>query len=188
MTTIYNVHAYKGGVGVTTTACALAVRLAKEGNKTLLVSDDESGDAPSWLGVPVGNGISPIAQNLDYVQGFFGNVADDYDSIVVDSGRNASRSYPQPHRVVNVVVVRNDYITLKNTLNKPYDVLVAFISEKSALNAQDVAQTLNAKTRGPEFIVANIDPAVARAVDAGLAMSRDHLFPWTEQIVGFARV
>lgn len=181
MANIYDVHAYKGGVGVTTTACALALHFCEKGNKTLLLGRDKHADALSWLGCSGNNGVTAIKQGLDHALSTTDVNIDNYEIVVVDNGQEPLATYFT--NVVNVVVVRNDYISLKNTLNKEHDILVAFVADTNALSAQDVAYTL-----GSTPVVAKIDPSVARAIDAGLAISRNHLFPWTEKIAGFVRV
>lgn len=50
----------KGGVGKTSIACAAAVRLARSGRRTLLVSTDPASNVAQVLGQRIGNAITPI--------------------------------------------------------------------------------------------------------------------------------
>ena len=54
----------KGGTGKTTCSAAYAVRLAKEGRKTLLVSTDPAHSLSDIVGTALSNEISPIRENL----------------------------------------------------------------------------------------------------------------------------
>lgn len=50
----------KGGVGKTSLACAMAVRLADSGKRVLLVSTDPASNVGQVFGVSIGNRITPI--------------------------------------------------------------------------------------------------------------------------------
>ncbi len=54
----------KGGVGKTTTSSAIALRLAKEGRKTLLVTVDPAKRLEDALGIPIGGKEVPVQPNL----------------------------------------------------------------------------------------------------------------------------
>lgn len=54
----------KGGVGKSSVACAHAVKSAKEGVKTLLVSTDMAHNIADIFQVPVGHYITPVSENL----------------------------------------------------------------------------------------------------------------------------
>lgn len=54
----------KGGVGKTTTSSAVAIRLAKEGRRTLLVTVDPAKRLKDSLGVPVGHRPKELLDNL----------------------------------------------------------------------------------------------------------------------------
>ncbi|MCP9760408.1 arsenical pump-driving ATPase, partial [Aquitalea sp. S1-19] len=51
----------KGGVGKTSIACASAVRLARSGQRVLLVSTDPASNVGQVFGQSIGNTIRPIA-------------------------------------------------------------------------------------------------------------------------------
>lgn len=63
-TTTITIVAGKGGVGKTTTACALAIRHADEGRNTLLVSTDPAPSVGDALGLDIGSGPRPVIENL----------------------------------------------------------------------------------------------------------------------------
>lgn len=58
----------KGGVGKTTLATALALRLASAGERTLLVSTDPAHSTGDLLGVALGNRPVPVAGRLDALE------------------------------------------------------------------------------------------------------------------------
>lgn len=55
----------KGGVGKTTTSSAVAMRLAREGKRTLLVTVDPAKRLADALGVDIGHRLTKIAPNLE---------------------------------------------------------------------------------------------------------------------------
>lgn len=191
MTLIYDIHAYKGGVGVTTTACSLALTLANKGHATLLVDSGYSPDTYAWLALPEptsrGEVSNPFA-NLCLVRiGESEKLSSlnivHYDFVVIDNGRNSSQEYPTAYTVQRVCVVRNDYMTLRNTVNRfaPSDeLLVAFIGEGFALTTNDVESVL-----GKKQVVVPIATEAQRAIDAGLAPTRlDARFGWATELIG----
>lgn len=68
----------KGGVGKTTTSSAVALRLAKEGRRTLLVTVDPAKRLKDALGVPVGHRPKEVAKNLHAMMLDPEKVIDDY--------------------------------------------------------------------------------------------------------------
>jgi arsenite-transporting ATPase len=62
------IHMGKGGVGKTTTAAATAVRLAQQGQRTLVVSTDPAHSLGDVLDHPLGDQPTPVTDNLDAEQ------------------------------------------------------------------------------------------------------------------------
>jgi arsenite-transporting ATPase len=62
------IHMGKGGVGKTTVAAATAVRLARQGRRTLVVSTDPAHSLSDVLGHPLGDQPTRVADNLDAEQ------------------------------------------------------------------------------------------------------------------------
>lgn len=62
------IHMGKGGVGKTTTAAATAVRLARQGRRTLVVSTDPAHSLADVLDHPLGDEPTPVTDNLDAEQ------------------------------------------------------------------------------------------------------------------------
>ena len=191
MTYIYDIHSYKGGVGVTTTACSLALTLADKGHSTLLVDSGYSADTYPWLNLakPTKRGEVSVEvfPSLDVVRlgetdKFSSPKVDAYEFVVIDNGRNCSQEYPTAHTVQRVCVVRNEYLSLHNTANRfmpSVELLVAFIGEGLALTAKDVQSVLNR-----EPVIAPISTDAQRAIDAGLAANRlDRCFGWATDLV-----
>lgn len=54
----------KGGVGKTTCAAATALRLSERGRKTLILSTDPAHSLSDSFGIPIGNKITPLKNNL----------------------------------------------------------------------------------------------------------------------------
>jgi arsenite-transporting ATPase len=54
----------KGGVGKTTVAAATAVRAARAGQRTLITSTDPAHSLADSFGIPLGDDVAPIAENL----------------------------------------------------------------------------------------------------------------------------
>jgi arsenite-transporting ATPase len=61
-------HMGKGGVGKTTAAAATAVRLARLGQRTLVVSTDPAHSLSDVLAHPLGDQPTPVVDNLDAEQ------------------------------------------------------------------------------------------------------------------------
>lgn len=182
MTTIYDIHSYKGGTGVTTTACATAMALAKNGRRTLLVNAQPTDDVSAWMAYVTQDAITTFRENLDHFHtksGDFMRYFHHYDDIVIDNGRNTAQTYDTVLSVVRVCVVRNDYMTLRNTVGKyqsDKELLVLFFDNARVLSVRDVADVL-----GSQPIVAKLETDVQRSIDAGMASTRDH-FGWADEI------
>lgn len=196
MTHIIDIHSYKGGTGVTTTACATALAFARQGRKTLLVDAQDKPTTYAWLSLPepsqgntfttvtFDNGESQFALVTDDESGPVN--FDDYEVVVYDNGRETNIPYGEMgYPVSRVCVVRNDYLTLRNTVTyrgagtpevPSEDAFVLFIHKEGALSERDVQAVLS-----NEVISTSIDPQAQRAIDAGLASTR-RLFDWAEEL------
>ena len=159
MKSYIEVSSPKGGVGVSTTACAIAVGLAKEGNKVLLVDMNDDGDM---------NAIMPThSENITIVSKNSGHTYEpNHDYMVVDAG-NQTFDYPNNIAVHRIGVVRNDYLSLKGVTQSPmkheYHNFIAYIIPSNCLTKHDVANVLRKKVVSVEM-----SEGVARSIDAGL--------------------
>jgi cellulose biosynthesis protein BcsQ len=189
----------KGGAGTTVVAAALARRLAQEApDGALLV--DTAGDSLAALGMPqddgpglagwlrarqtglpvvtacpglsvVHRGAGPLAS--ERADELIDALATDARPTIVDCGTNptglaASIAERADH---SVLVTRPCYLALRRTLSHqlPRPTGVVLVTEPGrVLSAQDVT----AAVRAPVVTDIVIDPAVARAVDAGLLATR----------------
>lgn len=188
----------KGGSGTTVVACALAIIKGRD-RPTLLV--DLAGDVPATLGLtePSGPGVadwatSPVgdldalgrlgvhvAPNVHLLWRGHGTVPADrigrlHDAlaqvdadVVVDAGA----STPSPDLVdgaTSLLVVRPCYLALRRIVTSGVtpDAVVVVNEPGRALTATDVGRAVGAP------VVANLpfDPAVSRAVDAGMLSTR----------------
>ncbi|MDT8305596.1 MAG: TRC40/GET3/ArsA family transport-energizing ATPase [Anaerolineae bacterium] len=83
----------KGGVGKTVASCATAVRLARQGYKTLLLTTDPAAHLGNVLGEPVGDEPAPLSQlsNLWAVKIDPKATADVYKKRILDDARRRGR-------------------------------------------------------------------------------------------------
>jgi hypothetical protein len=187
----------KGGAGTTVVAASLAVGASAHA-EVLLV--DLDGDLPAALGMPepVGPGVAewtraacvrslvdlaiPVRDRLSMVargDGPFGTLrphafARAAPNVVVDAGNVHDEA--APGRAVataadrSLLVTRACYLAARRALQaglRP-DGLVLVVEPGRALGARDMAQVLAT----PVLAEVPWDPAIARAVDAGLLASR----------------
>lgn len=188
----------KGGVGTSVVAAALAVRSAERGSSTLLV--DLAGDQPDLLGVDppsalgVGDwlaggddvpldglatleveaapGLSLLprggvvdADRLDVLAGVLGSGG---RTVVVDAGVATDAHWAGP-AAEEVVVLRACYLAVRRAGRLGSRARVVVIEEPGrALRVGDVAAAVGVEP----WCRLVADPAVARAVDAGLLTTR----------------
>jgi MinD superfamily P-loop ATPase len=190
----------KGGAGTTVTAAALARRIAQESpGGALLV--DTAGDSLVALGVPENDGLGlagwlrardhtglPVVATWpglsvvhrgagplvsDHTDQLIDALTSDARPAVVDCGTNptgvaAAIAERADH---SILVTRPCYLALRRTLSdqSPRPTGVVLVKEPGrVLSAQDVA----AAVRAPVAAEIDLDPAVARAADAGLLVAR----------------
>jgi hypothetical protein len=189
----------KGGSGTSVVAAAMAVQSAAAGRETLLV--DLAGDQSAIFGVGDGEGIGDWFAAADDVgpealRSLEVDVADRLrllrrgaascaawspermavamavferrlDLVVVDGGRLCNGGLPP--NAAAVVVVRACYLGVRRVADAPRaGARVVVIEEPGrALSRRDIEGAL-----GEVEVVLAWDPAVARAVDAGLLASR----------------
>lgn len=159
----------KGGVGTSTAACGISVALSKAGNKVLLIDMRTGGDISALMGMEHPENIDIVGENSghSYPDGIHG-----YDYIVIDAG-NQTFDYPPHVPLRRIGVVRNEYLALREVVNKnkplkhAYDEYIAFIFPNNVLNSSDVSSVIQGKVT---FV--DIDDRVSRAIDAGLFYSR----------------
>jgi hypothetical protein len=189
---VLEVSGRKGGVGTTTVACALALALSKwSPNGVLLIDTQENGEAFSvlCLSAPTGRESASIGENnLTVVNVPLSEVdnglsVSQYEFVVIDAGKTSvGKSYfgLDPFRVA---VVRNSYLSLRaETLARGLakDAVVSIHDKESVLTENDTRVVLGV----PSVTVFALDNAVARAIDAGLFSSREHLWDnWTRQFI-----
>jgi cellulose biosynthesis protein BcsQ len=190
----------KGGAGTTVVAATLALRLAQR-SPAGAVLVDTAGDAPAALGLPEpdGPGLAdwlrsdstgglpevPACPGLTVVPRGVGTLdfrragqlvaalSADPRSIVVDCGtaRGDVVAAMAKRADQSIIVTRLCYLALRRALAGPPSRPTGFVVIREpgrALSAYDVANAL----RAPVLAEINNDPAVARAVDAGLLAAR----------------
>lgn len=155
--------AVKGGQGTTVAAAVFALGLS---GHVLLGDHAESHDLPGVFGVrmpQVGDRVR-VHEALDII---IGDGTPGYDHVVNDNGTNR---VPRVLAGERVLCVRCDYLSLQAVVRSnpvEYDRIVALKYPGTALTGRDVETTLGKPTTVVEY-----DPAIARAVDAGLLSIR----------------
>lgn len=163
-----NFYTVKGGQGATTLAAAAALRTARlmpDHTTTIVVADQvELEDLAAALGVPSPDwdGVLTVPLHEGKVEAYTREAALCVDLIEPD--------YTIRHEwrpgCNNILVTRGCYIALRRALarndDRP-DLVVLIPEPERALGRLDVERTLGVTT-----IEAPWDPAVSRAVDAGL--------------------
>jgi hypothetical protein len=166
-------YAPKGGQGTTVVACAFALQ---QPGRTLLV--DDRGDCAAALGLPepTTGVIVPVTDRLDLLVLYDrelpatlpAEVLDSYDQYVGDYG--TPTGLPDP-RNIDTMVIRADYLALRRAIGiRTPDRVVLILEPGRALRPVDVARSLGIPESN--ITVVDIDPAIARAVDAGLLACR----------------
>lgn len=161
----------KGGVGTTTLACADAVFSAQAGANVLLADASGYDDVFGALGLTesledpvthVTSNLAVTATPLDYVD------TSPYDVVIVDEGTQANLAIGD-----RILVLRACFLALRRAVRSapPFNKVIVVQEDGRALNAADVRDTLNIGDTVPVLTVP-WDAGVARAVDAGLLVTR----------------
>jgi len=169
MTTTTTFVGAKGGVGTSTVAALHALQLARHDETVRLTANTTADveDLAALLGMPTPDPgeVVNVAPSL--------TLADHPDAAahnVVDAGTDCFSDHYGPV----YVVLRNDYLSLRRALNVPRTTvgLVLITEPGRSLTRRDVGDVV------PHRIAAElaVDPAIARAIDAGLLATRSF---WT---------
>jgi hypothetical protein len=178
----YEVRAPKHGVGCTVVAASMAIAYARDDQRVLLVDTWPDGDMAAVLGMPTftHRGVVENVQlattrhKLDVTPnlGYAGAPPEDtYDAIVWDIGcHDRGWDYDRQREAQQVWVLRNDYLVLSRWIHdvpQRVDQVILIEEAGRALGVKDIEACIGhtVDTRIP------IDPAVARAVDAGPLVS-----------------
>jgi hypothetical protein len=154
-----NVYSPKGGQGASTVAAALAFLHARYGAAVSLVGEDE------------GVELSTIFGHNPPPEVTVGGVAIERAAVVViDRGVVTSPDEAADWPGLVVMVLRPCYLALRRAVAAPRPDFVVLIEEpQRAIGAAEVREVV-----GPHrgLITVPFDPAVARAIDAGLLSAR----------------
>lgn len=170
-------HTVKGGQGCTTVAVAFAALNASEGKKVMIFSAAPADDLPGVMGF----GHTPskrVTDNLYYAstetyteKGIIASsTMHDLDLLVIDGGTSVPDIYGTDK---TILVTQQCYLALRRiTLNSDrvsgFDGVVVLTDESRAVGLDDLRSIV------PLDIVGTVEmnPSVARAVDAGLLVQR----------------
>ena len=158
----------KGGVGTSTIAALHAIQLARLGRTVRFTANDGVDDLAATVGVPCPgpNDTAQVLPGLTLAE----QRCTDTDAInVVD----ASTDCFSHHDGSVYLVLRNDYLSLRRALNAPRTTagLILVTEAQRPLTRRDVEDVL----AQPIVVELRLDPAIARAVDAGLLTTAHHL-------------
>lgn len=198
---VITVWSVKGGSGVSVVAAGIAAVLAGGGSEVLLVDLDgdqpallglASPDGPGvrdWLAAPDGDAaalarleveaapslrVVPVGSADRWPGDRTGRLVDVLDAepraVVVDAGRGAEPAATLRAAGTSLLVVRPCYLALRRAvgIGAAADAVVLIEEPGRSLDAVDVERALGIPVRA----VLQWDPAVARAVDAGLLAAR----------------
>lgn len=176
---IINLFAAKHGVGTTTTAAMIAASL-----RTALLVAHDIADAAAVLGMPQPDPLEDHSldhgtinmwpdevqlRSLD-TEAVPYSMINAIDELSIDAVLDWGTTTPFNTKGTNVLVVDNSYLSLRRSVMIPraeYDDVVCVFHQGNALQLNDVEHAL-----GSSAIVLSYDPLIARAVDAGLMLSR----------------
>lgn len=194
---IIEVSACKGGVGTTNVVCSLAIT-ASATRSVLIVDMADSPDVTAWLGMPDMNGqlVDGYNDNMKIYRPSSGRNFDstvkipagDWELIIIDAGTTGQKNYSIngivfPDAVERVVAISNDYVSLKNTISriKPQtDRIICLFENGRPLTFKDIENVT-----GKKCTKVDRDPAVGRAIDAGLISHRTALYEeWANDFLG----
>lgn len=166
MTFIHEFTGAKGGVGTTVCSIMAAKRYSELG-KTLLIDAAPGRDVAAACGAP---GIDvaeifPVGGFDIATDELAAHLVDEYDYVVIDSGRDFSGEGPDRLTVVTTAC----YLALRHILAANYSSfdMILVLEHGRSLDGADVEEII-----GVPAIVVDHDPAIARAVDAGLLLAR----------------
>ena len=179
----------KGGQGCTTIAAALAVLAARSSQPTLLL--DTRGDAAAILGVSdpapastvadaIANAVEPCDRlrvvsvagdqiDTDAISAISKLVAAGH-RVIVDTGTDHDVLHRfDPLRPQRLLVTRACYLALRRAIGVPFvpDHVVLISEHQRCLTERDVSLALALPVTSVPY-----DPAIARAIDAGLLAAR----------------
>jgi len=169
---ITHLYTAKGGQGCTVTAALFALM---QPGRTLIVDDAPVPDMPAVLGLQIpqdwedGGVTAQVSPTVDLVRYQVTSTwAADYDNVVYDHGRDEPPDYHGDERWY--MVIRPCYLAIRHAIchdHRP-DGIIVVREPARALTETDIEATLST----PIVATIDIDPSVARMVDAGLMASR----------------
>lgn len=192
----YHFYGAKGGVGATTLACAFAVMKATEGTSTAYGSLQDLHNSWDWsvdddafpvLGLPApgtyANSIEMRVRDNLVINSFVTNWEDTGEMNLPDVAVSSHHFFPLSlsryvGELIKILVVRNDYLTLRRATRmktivpvggeefKP-DYTLVVMEPGRALDFKDVENVV-----GGHCIPVPFSTAFQRTVDAGLLSSR----------------
>lgn len=167
-------HVYyssKGGSGCSTVAATVAAMLARS-SKVLLIDASRQRDLHLVLGLERYDitSLRPVSDSLTYANLHPAQVWGDdfYDHLVIDYGTTTPTLYG--HVDSSTLVTRLGFLHVYSAFTRLHTTHVVVVEEPDcALTTSDLARAIGFAEH--DMITVPFDPAVARAVDAGLLVS-----------------
>ena len=152
------VYGAGGGVGTTTVALSLAVRIGATGRTVSLTAVDPEA-LRAYCGRPTLDYLRDLAPGV--------NETDEWEPDVEVYDGGTSRSYlSDGSRIANVLVLRNSYLAVRRMIldtDTRYDLVVVFVDPDRPILVEEVERLTDAPVLGVQ-----LDPMVARWQDLGL--------------------
>jgi len=156
-----NLYGAKGGVGTSTVAALVALTINDDGagpTVALQAADGDHDDLQAILGVPASS---------DYVRL---DGSDDSFVNVIDHCAWPPETHNLRDGDATYLVIRGCYLALRRVLAQGYhpDGIILVAEPNRSLGGRDAVEILGA----PVVATLAIDPAIARAIDAGILYTR----------------
>lgn len=177
MANIIHFYGPKAGVGTSTTAVIAATHLSKNNNKVLYWDKSRAHDVHRIMSVTDTDEMHGINPNLSFTQAEnMDNIdLDAFDVVVVDNGTNGKKvmGLGSPVAYTRVAVISNSYLGLAAASKRRIepDKYVMVHDTDGVLGERDVNAVL-----GTRVVIVQRHASIARAVDAGLLVSRASSF------------
>lgn len=196
---VMEISSAKGGVGVTTTACATAV-IASEWGKVLLMDMADNKDTPACMGavqfasiVPNNGSFVEVNDTLTLFRPWYDTrtvagaivIPDgNWDTVIIDAGTTGQQDAyihnGDPVLFERVVCVTNCYMGVRNTLSGfTIDSLVLMNDPSRVLTIRDI-EVITGKTA----VVNERNDKLPRAIDAGVILDRKEVYgEWARKLL-----
>lgn len=163
---IVEFYGAKGGQGTTTTACLYALSQAQAGQRVHLLASDITDTEIATVcgeGYLSAEGWATLTSNVTWGV----KIPSDTDLVIADHHITYDNEHWDRRNIERILVIRNCFLALKASFDDRPDAAVAILEPGRALGLADMERVIACHLHQLPF-----DPSIARAVDAGLLVSR----------------